>query len=72
MTRDFGVQTLLDLERNCPRCPVCGDPMGPRALTCSSRCRGIRWRQQRTTAQATRDEEVRTLLELALAKLATR
>lgn len=43
-----------------PRCEVCGEPLGPRAerakaprVTCSAKCRGIRWRQRRTAAVET-------------------
>jgi len=42
-----------------PRCEVCGKDLGPRAadpdakvrqVTCSAKCRSLRWRKRRTAA----------------------
>jgi hypothetical protein len=44
------------------------DPRG-RTVTCSDRCRAIRWRRQRQSATEIRDQELRALLEAALRKL---
>lgn len=47
-------------------CPVCGrTPLQGRQTVCGAACRAGRWRQRRHT----RDRELRTLLELALAKV---
>jgi hypothetical protein len=54
-------------------CPVCRErPLAGRQSVCSPRCRARRWRAQvgdRRLAAVRRDDEIRSLLETALAKL---
>jgi predicted nucleic acid-binding Zn ribbon protein len=53
-----------------PLCTVCGGPRGPRKReACSDKCRAALSRRLRERAFATRDQEIRDLLEAALRKL---
>ena len=53
-----------------PVCAVCGGPRSPRKReTCSDRCRAELSRRRRKDVQRIWDEEIRTLLEVALKKL---
>ena len=55
------------------RCPVCQErPIRGRQTVCSGSCRAKRWRARKADqvrASASRDEEIRALLVIALKKL---
>jgi predicted nucleic acid-binding Zn ribbon protein len=59
-----------------PQCPICGGPLQPEGMpprdgqrACSGRCRAALHRRDRAARLATRDAEVRRLLESALRML---
>ena len=68
-----GIRTDEPLSLIGSRCPVCQErPIRGRQTVCSGSCRAKRWRARKVEhlrASASRDEEIRVLLETALKKL---
>ena len=66
-----GARAPVVASQQAGRCEACGEPMPERKgkRACSARCRATLSRRSREQAQATRDRELRALLEAALKKL---